>query len=348
MSPLSRSALMATLLLATTAPPTAAQITGVVHDPSGHPVASARIELWGDSVRYTTAQSDSAGHFALQAYPDAHIVLAFALGTDSTFAPLGDLMHPLDLVLEPRPLALPGLTAAPTGMRCPQRDDPAARALWEQVAASYTQPPPRATWKAEVTQMRSGVTTAGDFGSIPLAHNVRAMFGGGWSGTDVPLSEVPFTNDWIRKHGYAQRLTMSSLNGRYVAWHFVMLDGSQSPHLVSKAFGDLQRFALDSTDEAERTILFCSKDHGRPWVRGQLFLNEDKRIVGADWEFVTPEPVEHAGGHAEFLPHTRYLLPQSGEYWRRTPVGRYFQEALQFAPWVMQATTPDSSSREGA
>lgn len=312
-----------------------AQITGQVRDLTGQPVGGAQVELWGDSARFDGAVTDSAGEFVLGAHGSATRVLAFGLGTDSAWVPLGDLLHPLEIVLKPRPLELPGLQAIATPFQCPTRDDPAARALWERVAATYVPIPDTESWGARVLALRKGVTSADDFGAIGAVSYQWAQVGGGGVPASVPRSKVPLSDQWIRLHGYAAPLSFSSLDGREEAWDYLRLDGTGATHLVTPVFAELQRFGFQGPSGMAPALVFCSKDPHKPGIRGRILLDRHDRVVHVEWRFVTPKPTEDAGGQADFSPDARYLLPESGEFWRKTPIGRYFQETFRYGPWFV-------------
>lgn len=316
------------------------QITGRVRDLTGNPVVHARVELWGDSTRLEGAVTDSTGEFALGAHGTAQRVLAFGLGTDSVWMPLGDLLHPLEIVLKARPLELPGLEAATARFRCPEKDDGAARALWERVVAGYLQIPDTESWGARVVAMRKGVTRADDFGAIGAVSYQWAQVGAGGRPPSFPESEVPLSDEWIRAHGYAAPLSSGSLDGREEAWRYLALDGTGTTHLATPVFADLQRFGFEgAAGGTAQTLVFCSKDSHKPMIRGRILLDQHDRVIRVEWRFITPEPMEVAGGQAHFSPDARYLLPESGEFWRKTPTGRYFQETERYGTWFVGDST---------
>lgn len=316
-----------------------AQVTGEVEDLTGQPVVGANVELWGDSMRYAGTLTDSLGRFSLAAEPRADRVVAFGLGTDTASLWLKNLAAPVDveIVLKPRPLQLPSLGVVASSIGCPERDDPRARALWDSVAASYIAIPDTDAWGARVVELRMGVTAPGNFGSVAPMSLTWAEVGGGMpeSLSASLRDQWPLSDQWIRRHGYAQSIQWGSLDGREDAWHYLALDGTGANHLLTPVFAALQRFGFDGPPGRAPTLLFCSKNSHEPGIHGRIFLNAEDRVVRLEWRFVTPAPHEDAGGEANFSPDARYLLPTSGEFWRKTAIGHYFQEAQRYGPWFV-------------
>lgn len=271
------------LLLVTMCPvAVSAQIAGVVVDSAGRPVAGARVELWGRSALGVTGLSNREGRFDLPSRPSATRVLAFAMGMDSAFAQLGNLLKPVKVVLRPRPVILPGLSVDVAPLQCPRKDDAAARALWRRVVASYEPLPDTVLWAARIVRMSEGVGYPGApmEGSSSM-HGITE--GGSFFGRDVPLSSVPWSEAWIRRHGYAHRVAWGGVDRRVDAWAYLPLDGRGAAHLQTRTFADLQRFGFGGSP-GDRTIVLCSKDTKKPGIRGQIVINQADRVVRADME----------------------------------------------------------------
>ncbi len=314
------------------------QIVGVVVDSTGQPVVGASVELWGRSTLGVAGLSDNEGQFNLSPRPNATRVLAYAMGMDSAFAELGDLLQPVRIVLRPRPVILPGLSVEAVPFQCPRQDDSAARSLWRRVVASYNPLPDSVRWAAQIVRMSEGTGYPGEPIGRQGEPSMHGLTEGGSFGSEVPMSLVPWSEAWIRRHGYARRAKWGGIDRREDAWEYIPLDGRAAAHLESKAFADLQRFAF-SGPPSDRTIVFCSSDTKKPGIQGRIMVNSADQVVRVEWKFVTPPPMENAAGEAEFSASARFLLPTVGTYRRRTPVGRYFQQTTWYGPWFVGDST---------
>ena len=305
-----------------------AQIEGRVLDESGAPIPHATVQLRGAGSNLATAMTDSAGRFLLRIHPQGESLTASALGMASREAPLGDLMHPMEIVLLREPISLPLLEATAAAFRCPEADDSRARELWVQAMARYEPMESGLFLSAEVAEKRRGETWPEDFGNTDALSITKEIIGGR-VGPDYRWSEQA-----IRENGYALPEKWSSLDGRTEAWRYLDLGGAQAHFLTFPWFPDLLTMGVAQDDDRGVTIAFCDlKGRRRPGIQGQVHIDAEGWVRDVEWKMPTPPPEEDSGGQVYFGAASEFLLPESSVFWRKTSMGKYFQETRRFGPW---------------
>lgn len=303
-----------------------AQIEGRVVDVQGIPVAYATVKLRGGGTTLATTLTDSIGRFVFRANPQAESILVSAMGLAAAEVPLSDLSHSLNVVLAPEPIALPPLETASAPFRCPETDDPRARELWIEAVAQYAAVDSGQMVQARVTELRRGETWPEEFGNTS-ALALRGAVAGGRAGH--PL----WTADAVLRNGYALPEKWSSFDGRFESWRYLDLGGTQAYFLQYHWFVELQTLGVVVEDEQGVTMAFCDVRRHEPSLTGRLHLDPQGWIRTIEWKMPTPEPEEDSGGQAFFRAGSEYLLPESSVFWRKTSMGKYFQETRRFGPW---------------
>ena len=328
-----RIAVMVAAALALLAPaPARSQVRGVVTDVTGRPLPGVLVELWASDRRVAGQGTDGFGRFHLRgAEGGPRAVYARAIG----LRPLRRALAPSDsvliLVMEPRAVVVEAVTVEADRTACPRRDDRQARALWQRAASRY-----------DVGLSASGVWAAArafratvpedSVGLIDTTRLVDMIIAGGESPRDRERPAV-----------YAEHV-----NGvvwpRFDLWAYPFLESIRAWHFADRQFGDANRLAFPPGAVGDTVIAFCSRRGDRPYVRGTLKLGADTTLAAADWEFVTPEPREEAGGMVLFAPAdtsrpSQPLLPVAGLFWRKRLRGVY-QEWMEYRQWLRCVDAP--------
>ncbi|HEX8670318.1 MAG TPA: carboxypeptidase-like regulatory domain-containing protein, partial [Longimicrobium sp.] len=123
------------------APTAAAQVRGSVIDSLGNAIPAATVELWSGLRRVRETRTDSRGAFQLQTdrtSPPTGLFVRRIGYENGALAIRGDTS--VVIALRPTALQLSGIVVT-AGIRiCPNREDPAARALWEAMRARHPKP----------------------------------------------------------------------------------------------------------------------------------------------------------------------------------------------------------------
>ncbi len=338
----------------------AAQLQGVVTDTGGAGIAGATVELWNSSgvVAARLTHRDGTFRFTVAEGAGARRVSARRLGYGSAMAELPSDSGPVTLRLPTEAIALEGVVATSAPIvrhRCPQRDDPLARALWEEAAASYSAPDlshgfataTRSVARSVPESEKAHFTEAGmrprwlnwSPGSWDRFGLISHAFDGS---ADEVAYAVPLP--WDRP-GY------QVLDEEFFAWHYPKFHEFHASHFFSPGFGDRHTFALLDHAPPDAVIGFCPRSSAGPRVTGRLRLL-GARARSAYWEFHTPRPGELAGGEAVFVldslesPQFRHLLPVQSTYWRRIAGSRrFYQRSTLFLGWEIIA--PQSVPHHG-
>lgn len=313
----------------------AVRIEGRVHDPSGVPVVSARVELRSADRVLVADRTDEDGRFVLDTdapwSPDLR-VRTQRLGYETAEVDVPSGLGPMDIVLSPAPLPLPGFDIVNDREICSEDPDRNARRLWEAAAehhtggldtvgvASYT----RARTDTLAANMTTGVgvegTTPGQRASAPL----------------LRLS-------WdrrIEREGYAFPVQRTDRQRSYSSWGYPPLEADFASHFGSEMFGERQDFHIESQGANGWVLHFCSRDDDDPYLDGVLEIGPDTLIRRVEWRFHTPEPDEDAGGWARFPPTTATggpppLLPSESVTWKTLPDGEVVRRAEWYEGWVI-------------
>lgn len=321
--------------------PAPAQVRGLVTDATGRPLPGVLVELWDAGRRLAGDGTDASGHFALSAPGTGHrAILARAIG----LVPLRRLLTPADsvvtLVMQPQAVQVTAATVETEETTCPRRDDRRARSLWQEAARHYDvalSANGMYTW----TQRYSATVPAESLGVIDTTRLHRVMIGGG----SAWFVEFRLAED----RGFYARPNTGMAIGRFDLWEYLGLESTVAWHFADTLFARLNRLAFAPTATGETAIAFCSRRGNAPYIRGRLMLSADTTLASAEWEFVTPAPVEQAGGRVLFAPVNASalgapVLPIAGQFWRKTLRG-VFQEWTEYRQWY-RCVTPDCSQRE--
>jgi hypothetical protein len=238
------------------------------------------------------------------------------------------------LRLQPRPFLLEALTVAGAGRRlCPNREEPAARALWERMRARYWQLGQDSVFVHGFMEIRTGVGEKAD-AARPEAGRIRP----GWT-TGSLVSAHP---ELMALSGYG-----TPANGgpgeRIAFWRYRVLDKGTLQDFTGAYFGAAHTFSLVATDRGEPTLAFCPRERRRDvaQIEGLLRLRADTTLAWARWSFRTPRPDEDAGGEASYYPpdpgFDHALLAHETQFWRRTGRDRYYFEAHTFTGWTRRS-----------
>ncbi len=334
-------AVLPLVLLAVLKSPAAAQVSGVVAGPDGRPVPAATVELWGADARLGRAATDAEGRFAFtaEAAAGAGSLTVRRIG----FAQLARAVAPpssLELRLEPLAVALPELRPGTARKACPNREDPAARRLWDAGRRRYDRAI-ESRGVAAVTRMSAGIVDARDVGIVDEDRmSAATSFSSGRSGG---------VDGMIRRWGYAAPKSVGyipwgiSWEDDYFAWSYPALNERYAYHFAGDLFGGLHTLSVHSAGGGETTLAFCPRDRERPGLEGTLTLGPDTGFLSAAWSFRTPRPREDAGAEVVFAPRSagvRPLFPVRGVFWRRMGGSRrYWQRAWTYTAWIVSPDT---------
>ena len=315
-----------------------AQLRGVVTDATGRPLPGVLVEVWDYHQRLAGQGTDSFGRFYLRdSGTGARAILARAIG----LVPVRRLLTPSDsvltLVMQPQSIQVTAATVETEETACPRRDDSRARALWEHAASHYDDVMVAAP-AANVSSLRfSAIVPVESLGVIDTTR-LREY----WQGVGYSPTAYRQRSDGARWF-YAHHLV--GVNSEtFRLWRYRYLWSNDARHFADSAFGRFNRLALVESQQGDTVIAFCSRNRDWPYIKGVLHLASDSTFARAEWEFVTPEPREWAGGQALFAPinagaSKQPLLLVAGLFWRRLPINLYrasiYQEWLEFRRWQL-------------
>ncbi len=333
------SAAVALVLLLFVLPSSAtAQVSGRVIDEEGAPVTGATVELWSSTARLGAVLSGHGGGFSFpaDAADDAVGVLAYRIGMNAAQVAIGAGGSELVLRLSSSAIALDPVmvTASRPTRLCPNRDDPAARTMWDAARSRYGGPPGAHQVHIVFEELtgevpRAGIGSAGEEPFRRGSQSTRLSFGRGW-------------NDRVHC-GYGCRIEQS-FDPAYALWRYLPLESHYTNHFLTDYFGERHTFSLAPHGGDESLLVFCSTEQ-RSRIRADGTLRfSDGALVEARWSFRTPRPAEEAGGEVLFVPTAAFsedvlLLPARGLFWRRIhgTGDRYFQRITRFGEWRLTA-----------
>lgn len=309
-----------------------AQITGTVSSSSGHALQGAAVEAWMGGQRVAATFSDRDGRFTLSDTfsSGADELRVRALGFQTRTVTLQEGVATYDIVLVAEPLMLDGLQVVMEGDICSRSDDPTARGLWERARSHYQQGLDTlgiATYLAE----SDTIVRREDIGPLALPELALSQR------SSASIQRFSWDRR-IERDGYAFKVQRTDGAAAFESWVYAPLEADVTSHFVSDLFGDLHKF-VDPIEDAEGwTITFCPKHDGDPDIRGTVALAPDTTLTRVEWSFLTPDPVERAGGRVIFPPLERgaglaYPLPSEALIWRQVPDGRYFQRYQRYEEW---------------
>jgi hypothetical protein len=309
-----------------------AQITGTVTNSSGISLEGVAVEAWLDGRRVAATLTRKNGRYILADSLSARAdeLRTGALGFLTKTVPMRPGVRVYDIRLEAEPLLLEGLEVVMEGDICRRDDDGMARALWERARSHYLQGLDTlgiATYLAEADT----VVRREDIGPLALPELALSQRGSG--------SIQRFSWDRrIKRDGYAFKVRRTDGAAAFDSWKYAPLEADLTSHFVEKLFGDLHRFVAPIEDSDGWTVTFCPKDDHDPAIRGTIVFAPDTTLTSVEWSFLTPDPVERAGGRATFAPlmegsELAYPLPSEALIWWQVPDGRYFQKYQRYEGW---------------
>jgi len=324
--------------------PLIAQLQGVVLDPNGTPLVGASVTVWAASTERAHTLTGPRGTFTFSEAQLSAVdgISARAIGYRPLTLRWSRAESALRLTLEPFPAPLPELVASGLKIQCPAADDPEARVLWSRLRTKYDLVPQSVGLNVRMSWIRE-TTSEKELGSIDESRLSSSPGGAGLHGSTRELG-YRFLND----SGYAQTRRDShgairaDLGGAYFEWWYPSFQRWQPDHFVEAIFGRLQFLAFGPQVGGLPTILFCSRNHRRPYVSGALLLASDSTIAESAWQFYTDKRRENAGGHAWYLPPGKdgaaphYLLPAMSVFWRQRGGQKvlYFHESAINHEWI--------------
>ncbi len=326
-----------------------AQISGIVRDVAGMPLADVTVEVWGASPRPVGMRTDQSGSFYVSGdqLRGAARLSFRRMGYQTrivTPEPV-EVGSVLEITLDADPVLLDGITVVPLPERapCPNREQAAARHLWETARARYAAPPAGSGYRAILLSHTESVA---DPRRDPVSEERMQPSWRFWGGDrDDPFSAAQPLDQRVRERGYAWELPWRlswyrSFAEEYFAWNYAQLFTFRTDHFVSDAFGQLHTLSLVRSGAADMVIAFCPVGRGLPSIQGQLRLGRDTALVEARWSYRTPRPSEDAGAEMTFRPLATagpgrpLLVAESSTFWRRM-AGRqgYARHSYVFLDW---------------
>ncbi|TVP57980.1 MAG: hypothetical protein EA351_04675, partial [Gemmatimonadales bacterium] len=123
------------------------------------------------------------------------------------------------------------------------------------------------------------------------------------------------------------------------------LEADFAQHFLSPCFIRWQYlYRVEARDDDGFDLHFCPSDTDRASLRGRLRFSPDTLLTLAEWEFVTPDPDESAGGWASFPGMLSNgpprLLPVESLTWKTLPDGTIQRRAQWYEQWLL---TPGDS-----
>ena len=340
--------------------PVEGQLRGIVRNPAGAPLEEVVVEVWSSSPTPSGMRTDRSGAFRVteEQLRGAQRLSFRRMGyqtqvVDATKVAAGSQ---LEITLVADPVVIEGITVRPLPERnpCPNREQPAARRIWEAARAHYGFPPPRSAYRAMLLAHSESLRDPPD---EPVPEERMRPSWQFWIGDwDDPYSASRPFESQLRERGYAWELPWrlpryQSFAEEYFAWNYAQLFGYRANHFASDLFGRLHTFSLvrDGTDGI--VIAFCPVRRGLPSIQGWLRVGRDSTLVDARWSYWTPKPSEDAGGEVTFRPWAPdsgahpLLTAERSTFWRRQAGrDRYVRHSYVFLVWEIG---PDVRSWNG-
>jgi hypothetical protein len=320
-------------------------IVGVVRGETGGPLVAVRVELLqgGRLVASTVTSEDGAFRLALPRAPTGEPLglRAERLGYGAvermlTPEELGGA--PVEILMDPVPLPLPGVLVEVAAEACPARNHAEGEALWEAMARRHPD---------GLDTMGAASYTLARTDTLPsqgLSPNPEGPLLAGQRGFSGRLRTA-----WERRvarEGYAFIVRRTDLSGSYDAWSYAPLEADFASHFGTPLFARHHRLRSPAPRPEGGWILpFCPSEDGRPGVEGYMELSADTLLLRVDWRFRTAEPDENAGGWTRFPevapgePAPR-LLPLEAVVWRRIRNGDVQRRSQWYEGWTV---TPGDS-----
>jgi hypothetical protein len=343
--------------------PVEGQLRGIVRDPAGAPLAEVVVEVWSSSPTPSGMRTDRSGVFRITGEQlRGALRLSFRrMGYGSQVVDPTKVAadSQLEITLAPDPVLIEGITVRPLPERapCPNREQAAARRLWESARARYAPPPAGSAYRAMLLAHNGNVD---DPDADPVSEEQMRPNWRFWVGDRDDLFAGAQTLDQqVRERGYAwelpwRRSWYRSFAEEYFAWNYAQLFSFRANHFASDVFGRLHTLSLvrDGADGA--VIAFCPARRDLPSIQGWLRLGRDTTLVDARLSYRTPGPVEDAGAEVTFRPWAAdgqirpLLVAESSAFWRRQ-FGRkqYVRHSYVFLHWEIGPEVRSWNGQDG-
>lgn len=297
--------------------PALAQVTGRVVDDAGRPLPAIPVEAWTRGTYRARVSTGADGHFHLAdvAASDSVRLVVRAAGYQPLSRDIRLPAGPVTLRLDRVVVTLDAVVAqARPSVRCPFRDDPAARALWGAIRRGYD----RSTdtlGASFFARQYDGAGSREEIGRVDERRIVRA-----WDGVPGTMrAGGPFEES---AYHYAFPITATP-DPMFAAWGYRELWGIGASHFLEDAFGARHAFRVLGRSPDATVLAFCPGPAAGRGARleGALTLRRDTTLAGAEWRYRTEGPAEEAGAEVSFLPPREAaqsrLLPAEALFWRR-------------------------------
>ncbi len=320
----------------------ATEFRGWVVDRGAEGVRAARVQLLKDGRILASTMTSPTGSFELRVPGEVDPPIRLRverLGYETFEETLESI--PTDEIrveLTDSPLPLPGIEVFGAAPTCSQTA-PQARDLWEAASrrhqldldtlgvATYTL---ARTDTLETTASRAPV---GDVEGL-----VEGQRG------SAPLLRFSWERR-VEREGYAFAVRRTNRGGSYDSWSYAPLEADFAQHFLSPGFIRWHYlYRVDIRGDRGFDLHFCPVDEDRAALRGRLRFSADTTLTLAEWEFVTPDPDESAGGWASFPGMAANgpprLLPLESLTWKTLPDGTIQRRAQWYEQWLL---TPGDS-----
>ena len=313
------------------------EVSGWVVDTAGSGVRSARIQLVDELGVLGSTTSEPSGFFRMVGSREP--VGSIHLRVDRLgYEPAETMLdarprQEVRIELTAAPIPLPGVEVFAESPIC-SSSDARALELWER-AADRHRLDLDTFGVATYTLARTDTLAAG---AILSASDPEVGLDEGQRGS-ASLLRFSWTRR-VEREGYAFPVRRTNRSGSYDSWSYAPLEADFAEHFLSPAFlrwNHLQR--LDPRGSGGYDLHFCPADEDRPSIRGRLSLSPDTLLILAEWEFLTPEPGEDAGGWTRFEasgdPEPPRLLPSESLTWKSLPDGTIQRRAHWYEGWLL-------------
>lgn len=268
------------------------------------PIPGALVEIMGEGrqLGWVTAGADGRVEVPAESWSEARRLNIRHIGYQPHILAIGAVPDDGVVRIQPRAVRISGLEVVASSTSCPVQDDPAARAIWAQVADQYADDTGTRDVEGQWLAERGPVRETELFESDPDRLQ-RGHYGwiGGTSGAEAyqrPLLESVVEND-----GYAWEPSLGRSSRRHLNWAYPELEGRHAYHFATSAFGARHDMAVAERGAGWVSLVFCPKEEGRDGasIFGRLTMSDDGWFLSAEWLVDTEDPDEGAGGEVTFM-----------------------------------------------
>ena len=307
----------------------------------GQGIPQVTVTLWRTAQEIARVTTDSSGQFRFMQTDasSATAIVARRIGLRPATATLEASVSEVRLTMEPIAQSLPAVTRTVVSQRCPNRETPEARQLWERLRSRYATAGPRDGLTMTMWSRRNQVR-ASDVGDVD----------------DSQLQDAAFTIWGVARQGRVQSLNADGYAIRiperkpgtyagdllFFAWSYAALWRDLVGHFVEDSFGQRHSFSTVRRSDGSTVIVFCGRRSEQVYLEGTLDVSADSALDRATWRYVTPRPQEDAAGEVVFVPPASgarmvFLVPARSAFWRRVGGQRdwYYQDAAIYRSWQL-------------